>query len=281
MSDAGDERSSAAEVVDLDAYFRRIGYTGARTPTLDTLRALHALHPSAIPFENLEILLGRPIDLAPPAVDAKLIGRGRGGYCYEHNGLFKRVLTAIGFAVEGLAARVDWQMPADAPPRPRTHMALRVKIDGVEWLADVGFGGFVPTAPLRLDTESPQPDGHGSFRIVSAGGTTMVEAELPGGWMPLYALSLSPMADADYEPANWFVSTHPESHFRRTLIASRVTPEARWNLRDNRLTIRRPGQPAEERLLDAEQLEQALRDSIGLVVEPEWRPLIARAAAAS
>ena len=107
-------------MIDLDAYFARIGYDGPRTPTLETLRALHLLHPAAIAFEAIDVLLDRGIDLDPAAVDAKLITAGRGGYCYEQNGLFKRVLTALGFEVEGLIARVQWGAPAETPPRPRT-----------------------------------------------------------------------------------------------------------------------------------------------------------------
>src|SRR5690606_7025466 len=137
------------KALDLDAYCARIGYDGPREPTLATLRALHALHPAAIAFEALDVMLGRGIDLAPAAVEAKLVHQRRGGYCFEQNGLFQRVLAAMGFEVEALLARVLWRTPADAPPRPRTHMALRVMVEGEPWLADVGFGGCVMTAPLR------------------------------------------------------------------------------------------------------------------------------------
>ena len=142
--------------IDLDAYLARIGYDGPRTVELSTLRALHALHPAAIPFEAIDVLLDRGVDLAPQAVDAKLIHGRRGGYCFEQNSLFARVLTALGFQVEGLAARVRWNMAPDAPAQPRTHMVNRVEIDGVSWLADVGFGGCVLPAPLRMDTTDAQ-----------------------------------------------------------------------------------------------------------------------------
>ena len=162
--------SAARPPVDLDAYCERIGYRGPRTPTLGTLRALQAAHVAAIPFEAVDVLLGRDVDISPAAVDAKLIGKRRGGYCYEQNGLFKRVLRAVGFRVEGLLARVRWQSPEDAPPTPRTHMALRVEADGAPWLADVGFGAAVPTAPLRMDTAEPQPTPQEPFRLLPSGG---------------------------------------------------------------------------------------------------------------
>src|SRR3712207_6616725 len=97
--------------MDLDSYFERIGYTGTRTPTLDTLRAIHLLHPRTIPFENLDPLLGRPVRLDAAFLRAKLIAERRGGYCYEHNLLLKDVLEALGYPVRPLAARVMWNVP--------------------------------------------------------------------------------------------------------------------------------------------------------------------------
>ena len=110
-------------MVDLDAYFARIGYAGPRDASLSTLRALHGLHPAVIAFEAIDCLLDRGVDISPGAVDAKLIHGRRGGYCFEHNSLFARVLTGLGFDVEGLAARVRWNMAPDAPAQPRTHQA--------------------------------------------------------------------------------------------------------------------------------------------------------------
>jgi N-hydroxyarylamine O-acetyltransferase len=275
---AGSQNAAAAPV-DLAAYCARIGHSGRLDPTIETLRALHALHPAAIAFENIDVLLGRGVDLAPQAVDAKLIARRRGGYCYEHNGLFKRVLETIGFEVEGLAARVLWNVPADAPLRPRTHMALRVVIDGEDWLADVGFGGCVASAPLRLATGAPQRTPHGDFRIIKAGSEMLVEAQLDG-WAALYLMSSEPMLEVDYELGNWFVSAHPSSHFRNQLIVARVDANARYMLAGNRLTVRASGGSIARHALDADQLERALAETFGLPVEPEWRPIIERAAQA-
>jgi N-hydroxyarylamine O-acetyltransferase len=272
--------SPAATVpsVDLDAYRRRIGYAGPLAPTLETLRALQELHPAAIPFEALDVLTGRGVDISPQAVDAKLIAAGRGGYCYEQNGLFKRVLQAIGFEVEGLIARVNWNAPADAPLRPPSHMALRVTIDGAAWLADVGFGSCVPTAPLRLDTGEPQPTAHETFRLVPAGGEVQLEAEIAGRWAPVYRLLPSPMLDTDYELANWYTATHPESHFRHRLIVTRTTPDARHMLAGARLTVRSASGETERRFLDADEIEHELAARFLLPVEADWRPVLERAA---
>lgn len=266
--------------VDLDAYFARIGYDGPREPTLAVLRAIHQKHPDAIAFENIDVLLGKGVSLDPTDIDAKLIGAVRGGYCYEQNGLFKRVLTALGFEVTGLMARVLWMVPADAPPRPRSHMVLSVRVPGDDtvWLADVGFGGCVLTAPLRLFSDEAQATPNGDFRILPVaelGGERQVQANLSGKWAATYQVALGAWADQDYEQANFYTYAHPSSHFTWSLTVGRVTPNARYALKNNRLTHRDAGGALIElRDLSADELETTLRDVIGLPVLPEWRPLI-------
>jgi N-hydroxyarylamine O-acetyltransferase len=266
-------------VIDLDAYFDRIGYDGPRTPGLTTLRALHALHPAAIPFEAFDVLTGRGVDLAPSAIAAKLVGARRGGYCFEQNGLFRQALEALGFHLEPLIARVVWFAAPDAPLPPLTHMAVRVTIDGERWLADVGFGGRVLTEPLRFDTDAPQPTAHERFRLAHTPAGRRLEVEAETGWLPAYLLSGEPAADMDYVAGNWFTSTHPASRFRNTLIVARTTPQARFALADNRFTTRRRDGTSEVERLDAEGLERVLTEVFGLVVEPDWRAVLERAAA--
>jgi N-hydroxyarylamine O-acetyltransferase len=269
-----------ADAVDLEAYGARIGYDGPLTPTLATLRALIAQHTAGIPFEAIDVLLDKGVDLAPSAVDAKLIAARRGGYCYEQNGLLRRVLSAIGFEVEPLVARVRWMLAPGAPPTARSHMVLKVTIDGEAWLADVGFGSCVPTSPLRLGTIEPQPTAHETFRIIPFGDGQLLQADVLGRWMPVYQIDPGRQMPIDYEVANWFTATHPSSHFRHRLIVTRTTPEARHVLLANRLTVRRPGSEAEQSFLDADQIERALVDIFTLPVDPAWRPIIERAVAA-
>ena len=279
MSQTATALSPAAPAVDLDAYCARIGYDGPREPTLAVLRAIAGRHPDAIPFENLDVLLGRGISLDPAAIDAKLIGAGRGGYCYEQNGLLKRALTAFGFKVEGLMARVLWMAPAGAPARPRSHMVLGVEIDGETWLADAGFGGCVLTAPLRLFSDEVQASPNGPFRIVDAahGGVheRQVQANLSGTWAPLSQVARGAWADVDYEQVNFYTFTHPSSHFTFSMTVGRTTPTARYALKNNRLTHRdASGALIEQRDLSADELEATLRDVIGLPVEADWRPVL-------
>jgi N-hydroxyarylamine O-acetyltransferase len=264
--------------VDLNAYFARIGYAGAQDPRLETLRALQSLHVAAIPFEAIDVLLGRGISLDPRAVDDKLIQCRRGGYCFEQNGLFLRVLRELGFHVEPLIARVLWRARPDAPPQARTHMALRVTLDSASWLVDVGFGMAVPTAPLLWYDRGVQATPLGSFRLSDVPFGLLVETDLPGSWTPMYQISLEPPLEVDFAMANWFTSTYPNSSFRRSLVVARATPERRAALLDNQLTLRSPGAESRREMLDIKGLERALCDVFGLSIEPEWRPLLRRIA---
>ncbi len=260
-------------------YLARIGLATAPAPTLEGLAALQAAHIGAIPFEALDALTGQGVDIGAEAIEAKLIGRHRGGYCFEQNGLFLRALLALGFDAEGLIGRVRWMLPDEAPATPRTHMTVRVRLEGRPWLADVGFGSAVPPQPLALDRPGAvQPTRHESYRIMPQPGGYRVALEIAGAWRTLYDLEETAAPAIDYEVGNWYTSQHPESHFRHQLIAARTTAEARYGLRDNRLTIRRTDGSIEQRHLSADGIAAALRDLFLLAPEPGWRRAIERAA---
>lgn len=278
VTNSPDNDANPAAKIDLDAYCARIGIGGRLEPTLANLRALQQCHVAAIPFEAMDVLAGRPIDLSPDAVFRKLVLSRRGGYCFEHNGLFKRVLEATGFAVEPLIARVRWMATAGAPLPPRTHMALKVALEGEPWLVDVGFGACVPTEPLRLESRAPQQTVHESFRIVPLGRKLLVQALLGDQWEPLYQLDTEPPQPADLEMANWYTSTHPSSHFRHGLIAARATPGARFTLRGSRMRVRSADGELQELLLSASGIETALEEHFDIAVVPDWRPLFECAA---
>lgn len=249
---------------DLQQYLARIGFAG--TPRRDeaTLRQLHALHPQRIPFENLDSWQGHRVTLQPDAVFRKLVHEGRGGYCFEHNQLFRRVLQALGFTVQGLSARVLWMLPNDVI-LPRTHMSLLVTLDGARWIADVGFGGMTMTAPLALQHDSVQPTPHENFRVREDSGYYTVETQLKDQWLPLYRVSLDPCLPPDYETANWYVSTHPESKFVRHLIASRPDAEGRHALLDRRYTRHLPQQPSQvTELQTPQQLREVLQQQFAV-----------------
>jgi N-hydroxyarylamine O-acetyltransferase len=256
--------------IDLDAYLARVGYDGPREPTLEVLAALQRLQPGVIPFESLEPFLGRPVRLDPASLEAKLVRGGRGGYCFEQNGVFWRVLLALGFEVTPLSARVRWMQPEDAPPGPLSHMLLRVQTPEGPHLADVGFGGQSPTAPIRFEPGVEQSTPHGLYRLIEQGGGFELQMRLPDRWGALYRFNLEPRILPDYEVSNWFTSTHPNSRFTNGLIASLAPEGRRMNLLGAGLTTYFTDGRVEERQLgSAEELHQALTVEFGLNVSAE------------
>nr|WP_298686711.1 arylamine N-acetyltransferase [uncultured Dongia sp.] len=225
--------------LDLQAYFDRIGYRAAVAANAAVLQQLHWLHVSSIPFENLDVLLGRPILLDTPALAAKLVAARRGGYCFEQNGLFLAVLRAIGFTAEAFAARVWWARQ-DASVPPRSHMLLRVDCPDGSYLCDVGFGGLTPVQPLSWRMEIEQPTSHETYRLVTDAvpGELALQARLEEKWATVYSFLPQPAAPADFEVANWYVSTHPGSFFTEAIIATRPFTDGRHVLQDRKVTVR-------------------------------------------
>jgi N-hydroxyarylamine O-acetyltransferase len=270
--------------MDLDAYLARIGYAGAHTPTLDTLRALQLAHAQSIAFENLSPLMGTRVALDLPALEDKLVRAGRGGYCFEQNALFAAALREIGFEVTGLAARVIWGGPEDAI-RLRSHMLLKVEVAGDSFVADVGFGGQTPTGPLRLVPGIEQATPHEPFRLMSLeGGVTGLELKLQslvgGEWKSLYRFDLHPQHPADYELSNYYMATHPESPFRLGLRIARPFPGGRYGLANNQLTVHSLDGPSQRHTLTSvSEVRKTLESEFGLTLPPpaELDAVVARA----
>jgi N-hydroxyarylamine O-acetyltransferase len=237
-------------------------------PNHESLCLLTRLHTRAIPFENLNTLMGVPVALDLEALETKLVGSRRGGYCFEHNGLFAAVLEQIGFFVTRLSARVVWGLDADARGRnPRTHMVLLVRIGNRRYLCDVGFGGVTPTAPLELDTQRAQQTPHESFRLSDEAGGYVLRVGFGGDWHDVYGFDLQPQMPSDYEMANHYVATHPASHFRTTLIAARAFDGGRHMLRNRRLSTYTSGEEKRERQLSGpDELMRTLEELFGIAV---------------
>ena len=214
---------------DLALYAARLGFQGSYTPTLETLRALHRLHPQAIPFENLTPLGGEAPALELPALESKLLRGRRGGWCFEHNLLLRAVLQECGFRVTALAARVLWGQAPQAETA-RSHMLLLVDVGGEPQLADVGFGGLTLTAPLRLVADVVQDTPHGPFVLRRQGAYYSLHALLPQGETALYRFDLTPQLPVDYAFANWYLATHPASVFVNTLRIARSVEAGRHAL---------------------------------------------------
>jgi N-hydroxyarylamine O-acetyltransferase len=200
------------------------------------------------------------------SVMEKLVARRRGGYCFEHNGLLREVLTALGFPVEGLAARVLWNRPA-GELGPRAHMLLRVVLTDGEFIADVGFGGLTLAAPLRLQTGLEQATPHEPHRLVPVHGETELQALLGGDWIPLYRFAMTPQLPIDYELANWFTATHPASPFPNELMMARPDTDRRFALLDRKFTTRhRDGRVERRELQDSADLGAVLAGDFKLAL---------------
>lgn len=257
--------------LDLAAYLQRTGYAGDIAPTLPALQALHLAHATRIPFENLDILLGRPIALDLPGIQAKLVTGRRGGYCFEHNLLFAAVLRAFGFSVTQLAARVRYGTTALLP---RTHMLLLVAAEGERWLADVGFGGEGLLLPVPFVVGSEVRHYAWSYRVIEeAGPTWVLQSSRDKAWHDLYAFTLEPQQIVDYEVVNHYLSTHPNSRFVQTLTVQLPGPQKRMILRNHKLVEDRgAGVKLESRaLVDEDELLQVLRQNFGLDFPPGTR----------
>ena len=246
--------------LDLSAYLARIGHRGALEPDLGTLAALHVAHTSSIPFENLDLHLGRPIRLDLASLQAKLVAGGRGGYCFEHNSLFAAVLRALGFEVKLREARVRRGMDG---PAARTHLALEVAVQGGAWLADVGFGGDGLLGPMPMDGRIWEGSG-GRHRLLPEGPRLVLQAEEDGFWKDLYALEPQEVLPIDLVLANHYTSTHPASKLVQTLTAQWCAPGRRSFLRNLAFTVK-GDHGTESRDLGRGELLQVLADHFGLV----------------
>jgi len=251
--------------MNLAAYFHRVGYRGRYQPDFALLSTLTAAHTQSIPFENLDVLLGRPISLEPDALFQKLVVDRRGGYCFEQNGLFLEVLRELGFQVTPLSARVRLQRPRDFTP-PRTHVFLRVELDGESWLTDVGVGGLSLTSPLRLASDAEQTTLHEPRRILREDGRLYHQVRFGADWQDVCEFTLEEMPPIDRELANWYTSAHPNSHFKNRLIVARAAPEGqRVSILNDELTLRdRHGLATKHQIASAPELLEVLLKQFGL-----------------
>ncbi len=248
--------------LDLDAYLARIGYQGDLDPTPATLARLHRAHALTIPFENLDILLGLPIRLDLASLQAKLVDGRRGGYCFEQNTLFAAVLEHLGFEVTRLAARVRMGVRTTGA---RTHMVLRVEIDGERWLADVGFGGDGLLDPLPFDGGDPVRQGSWSYRLQREDRLFVVRSLATGGWVDLYAFDLQPQLPVDYEVANHFTSTWPRSPFVGGLTVQLPGVDERLVIRGAVFSVQRPDGEERSTISSNEELVRILAAQFGLM----------------
>ena len=246
---------------DIDAYLRRIGYAGPREPTLATLRGMHRAHFYHVPFENLDILARRRIEVDGAVNFAKVVNERRGGFCLELSGLFARVLRELGFVVDVLGGRV---MGDGKLSEPLSHMTLLVHLEE-PWIADVGFGGRIGM-PLRLAERQPQEFESRQYVVANDGDHWFVTCSEPGSPAGMYTFTLQPRAFDEFHEVCTWLQTSPDSRFTQGAIASLATDTGRRTLAGDRL-ITTNGSVRDERIVASDdERTSILREQFGLVV---------------
>ncbi|HEV7277775.1 MAG TPA: arylamine N-acetyltransferase [Devosiaceae bacterium] len=250
----------------IDAYFERINFAGSIAPTLSTLEQLHVLHPAAIPFENLTPLMRQPVRLELRNLEQKLLFEKRGGYCVEHNLLFKAMLEDLGFPVQVHGARVYWGLPEDSE-QPVTHLALTVDVGGVTYLADTGFGNLTLTAPLRLRAEREQETPHETFRLLGGEPEWRVQARIGEEWRTLYGFEEAELTLEEVTEINDQASV--ASLFRDNILAARTDKGRRFALWNLRLNTHLAGGETETRTLGSvAEVKEVLTGTFGINLPP-------------
>ncbi|WP_157181305.1 arylamine N-acetyltransferase family protein [Actinopolymorpha alba] len=247
--------------LDLGAYLERIDHPRVR-PSSESLRSLHEAHVRTIPFENVDVVLGTHPGIELGVISDKLVRRGRGGYCYEHALLFAAALEQLGFQVERRIARVQ-------PHRsgPRTHMMLAVRVDGADFLADVGFGAGV-LRPMPLHDGAIVDQAGWKHRMSRTNSLWTLEKQTAQGWEPLHASDESAQRPIDYEVAHHYVSTHPHSPFTGKLVVIRLDEGVGRRLVGDELTVEFADGRIETTHVAPHEREATLRE-LDVILEPK------------
>ncbi|MGW7054940.1 arylamine N-acetyltransferase family protein [Streptomyces sp. NPDC054887] len=274
------------DALDLDAYLAHLGYEGDRSPTLETLRALHRAHVLNVRWDNLDAVLRQDVPLDLAALQGKMIGNPRGGYCFEHASLFAAALERLGFTFFAVLGRIRMGVPKMLPT---THAMLVVDLDGRRWLCDIGFGAS-PLEPIEMtDGGTETTDGVWAYRLrrgevtPGADGWTLYQPtagaegerdDTGDGWMARHTFTLDPQYPVDFAMANHFIATSAHSPFSYRPFVQRVHPD-RLHLLDNReLVTSRPGAKPEVRELEPQEVPKVLSDVFGIDLTPDDAALL-------
>ena len=245
---------------DLDAYLSRVGYDGPTKPDLATLAGLLAAHMNAIPFENIEVLLGRPIRLDLGGVQKKIVTDRRGGYCFEQGALFFAALRALGFEASARTARVILVLKPDAAPRGHMYLVVRA-LEG-EFVADPGLGGMGCRAPIPLDG-TPAREGDELWSIRTEDRRRVLQVESPERRVDAWIAGFDEDNWIDFEVGNHFFATHPSSPFVNRLMLRAMIPGGRLTVMNRDATIRANGATERLELADRAALRRLVRDTCG------------------
>ncbi|HXX84762.1 MAG TPA: arylamine N-acetyltransferase [Casimicrobiaceae bacterium] len=249
------------DALNLDAYFDRIGWAGGTAATYETLAGLVRAHMASIPFENLDVLLGRPVRLDMASLQVKLVDARRGGYCFEHVTLFAAVLERLGFAPVRHSARVILASPP--PAAPRTHMFLTVPLAQGRFVVDPGFGLLAPRIPLPLAEGAKASLDHDTHWMARDGGFWVMRAQTPEKTVDAWVSTLEADNPVDFEMANHYTSTHSASGFVNRLMLRALTADGSVAVLNRDVTFRRGGVPSASQLADRASLRALLVEHFG------------------
>jgi len=265
---------------ELNAYLDRIEWGRDTPPTLDTVGALLQAHMMHIPFENLDVLLGRPVRLDLDGLRDKLVRARRGGYCFEHMTLFAAVLEALGFRPVRHSARVVLRLPRTESPR--THMFLTLAVKDETFVLDPAFGGTAAALPIPLIECAPSGPGDATHWMVREGGYWIMRHLVGGRHTDGWVSTLEQDYPADFELASHFTATHPSSGFVNHLMLSVLKPDGRIGIIDRDVTVRRGGDIQSFQIADRAALRAILTEHFGFDLPdveglrvpmiPEWNP---------
>lgn len=259
--------------LDLDGYLARLGVP-ARPPGLEALAELHEAHVCTFTFDNIDVLLDQHPGVDLDVVQEKFIGRGRGGYCFEHSTILAAALERLGYDVRRHLGRVG--DPDTGAQQGRTHMTVEVVLDGERWLCDPGFG-------MSLRRPVPMTDGGADdylpgwrYRVGrTADGAWALHRLREGGWERAHTTDELPVTPADVVMGHHYTSTFPGSHFRSGLMVTKHLDDRHVAVTGTTITVRAPGAPTEHRALDDGELQHLLGDlDVGLTPEEERRLLV-------
>lgn len=259
----------------LKAYFKRINFWGEPRTDYFTLKALQELHVQHIPFENFNPILQLPVSLKPEDLFGKLVLKKRGGYCYEQNLLFLRVLKTIGFNARGITGRVILGRPKKAIAQ-RTHMLILIEIEDIKYICDTGFGGQVLPSPIALTLNQPQKTRLEEYQIVDYKEDLILQSKVQKNWKNLYKFDLQTQYQVDYKLGNWYTSTHPDSHFTKGLTVTLVGGNCRYILHNNEFVTHYLDQKSEKiKIQSTTEVFSILKNQFGLEpLHPERLTLV-------
>lgn len=253
--------TAKAEPFDLDAYLARIRWVDPVRNDLDSVAGLLRAHMHSIPFENLDVLLQRPVRLDLAGVQDKLVRASRGGYCFEHATLLAAALEALGFSVVRHTARVVLYAPRSASPR--THMFLTVSLAEGRFVLDPGFGALAPRVPVPLREDARARIDHETHWMARDGDHWVLQAQVGAQPVQAWASTLEQEHAVDFEMGNHFTATHPTSSFRSRLMLRALTDDGRLTVMNRDVTLWRGAAAQQSRLADRTALRALLVERFG------------------